>query len=65
MNFEFNEKQQRVIDLCKELSKDFATRAEEHDKNRTAPEENYQKFKERGLFGIAIPESYGGSGIGF
>lgn len=65
MNFEFNEKQKKVIELCKELSKDFATRADEHDKNRTAPEENYQKFKGNGLFGIAIPESYGGLGIGF
>lgn len=65
MNFEFNNKQKKVIELCKELSEDFATRAEEHDKNRTAPTENYEKFLEKGLFGIAIPESYGGLGIGF
>src|SRR5699024_6286103 len=65
MNFEFNEKQKKVIELCKELSKDFATRADEHDKNRTAPEENYQKVKGNRLHGVVILVSYGGLGIGF
>lgn len=65
MDFEFNEQQKRVIELCKELSKDFATRAGEHDKKRTAPVENYEILKEKGLYGIAIPEKYGGLGIGF
>lgn len=65
MNFEFNEKQKATIELCKELARDFATRADGHDRDRSAPEENYKKLQEAGLFGIAIPEEYGGLGLGF
>ncbi|WP_018130317.1 acyl-CoA dehydrogenase family protein [Effusibacillus pohliae] len=65
MDFTFTSKQQEVIELCRELAKDFAKRAGEHDRDRTAPEENYEKLREAGLFGIAIPEKYGGLGIGF
>ncbi|VEF46755.1 short-chain-specific acyl-CoA dehydrogenase [Bacillus freudenreichii] len=65
MNFTFTEEQHRVIDLCKELAKDFRTRATEHDRDRTAPDENYEILKENGLYGISIPKEYGGLGIGF
>ncbi|VEF46758.1 acyl-CoA dehydrogenase [Bacillus freudenreichii] len=65
MNFELNQKQMEVVDLCKVLAKDFSSRADMHDQNRSAPEENYEKLKEAGLFGIAMPEEYGGLGIGF
>jgi len=65
MEFRFTDEQQRVIDLCKELAKDFRTRAAEHDRDRSAPEENYAILREKGLFGIAIPKEYGGLGIGF
>lgn len=65
MNFTFTEKQQQVIDLAKELAVDFRTRAAEHDRDRTAPEENYEILKEKGLYGMSIPEEYGGLGIGF
>jgi alkylation response protein AidB-like acyl-CoA dehydrogenase len=65
VNFEFTDKQKNVIDICRELAKDFSTRANEHDKNRSAPVENYEMFRKKGLYGIAIPEEYGGLGIGF
>jgi len=65
MDFTMNRKQQEVVELARELAKDFATRAGEHDRKRTAPVENYEKLREAGLFGIAIPEKYGGLGIGF
>ncbi|MFD1706254.1 acyl-CoA dehydrogenase family protein [Siminovitchia sediminis] len=65
LDFTFTEEQQKVIDLCKELAKDFRTRAAEHDRDRTAPDENYEILKEKGLYGISIPKEYGGFGIGF
>ncbi|MFD1707865.1 acyl-CoA dehydrogenase family protein [Siminovitchia sediminis] len=65
MNFELNERQKKAVEVCKELAKDFATRADMHDRDRSAPEENYEKIREAGLFGIAMPEEYGGMGIGF
>ncbi|MFC5589766.1 acyl-CoA dehydrogenase family protein [Sporosarcina soli] len=65
MNIELNAEQQRVVNIGKELARDFATRAAEHDRDRSAPEENYEKLKDAGLFGIAIPKEYGGLGVGF
>lgn len=65
MSIQLNEEQKRVANLGKELAKDFATRAAEHDRDRSAPEENYKKLQEAGLFGVAIPKEYGGLGVGF
>jgi isovaleryl-CoA dehydrogenase len=39
--------------------------AEEIDEHERFPEENFRKMAEMGLFGITIPEEYGGSGEGF
>ena len=65
MDFRLNERQQKVVDICAKLSKDFATRASQHDKDRSAPNENYEKLREAGMYGMAIPAEYGGPGIGF
>ena len=65
MDFSLNEKQQKVVDICAELAKDFSTRADQHDMDRSAPTENYEKLREAGLYGMAVPEEYGGLGIGF
>ncbi|QLE02438.1 acyl-CoA dehydrogenase family protein [Galbibacter sp. BG1] len=37
--------------------------AEELDKNENFPDELYRKMGEQGLFGITVPESYGGNGL--
>ena len=65
MDFSLNDRQQKVVDICAELSKDFATRAGQHDRDRSAPNENYEKLREAGMYGMAIPAEYGGPGIGF
>lgn len=65
MDFKLTEEQEKYSNLCAELAQDFATRAGEHDIDRSAPEENYEKLREAGLFGVAIPKEYGGLGIGF
>ena len=56
--------QQRVKELGLELARDFATRAAEHDRERTLPTENFAKLREAGLFGAVIPKELGGLGVG-
>lgn len=65
IDFRLTAKQQEVVEKCKELAKDFAKRASRYDADRLAPEENYNQLREAGLFGMVIPEEYGGLGIGF
>ncbi|HHW37348.1 MAG TPA: acyl-CoA/acyl-ACP dehydrogenase [Bacillales bacterium] len=65
INFELTAEQKKWKEICKELAQDFALRADEHDRNRTSPVENYQKLFEAGLFGLTIPKKYGGLGSGF
>ncbi len=56
--------QERVKELGRELARDFATRAAEHDRERTLPTENFAKLREAGLFGAVIPKELGGLGVG-
>lgn len=65
INFDLTDEQKKWKQVCKELAKDFAERAAEHDRERTSPVENYQKLYEAGLFGLTIPKKYGGLGSGF
>jgi alkylation response protein AidB-like acyl-CoA dehydrogenase len=64
IDFELTQEQQRVKDIGRELAQDFATRARQHDEDRSAPVENYRKLHEAGLFGIALPKEFGGLGVG-
>lgn len=54
----------RVRHLSRELAADFAARASRHDQERSVPRENYALLREAGLYGLAIPEAYGGLGQG-
>jgi alkylation response protein AidB-like acyl-CoA dehydrogenase len=65
MDFSLTEEQKRVQAVCRELTKDFATRAAEHDRNASLPVENYQALCQAGLYGLAIPKELGGLGVGF
>ncbi|SDI38069.1 Acyl-CoA dehydrogenase [Alteribacillus persepolensis] len=65
MDYRLTEEQEKYVNICAELAEDFATRAEQHDRERSAPEENYEILRQKGFYGIAIPKEYGGLGIGF
>ena len=63
MDFWLTEEQQ----MFKSMVRDFATRelepvAAQIDEEERFPAENIQKMAELGLFGVTIPEEYGGSG---
>lgn len=62
MDFQLTPAQQRIKDLCRDLAADFATRAAQHDRDRSLPVENFAKLRDAGLFGIALPEELGGMG---
>lgn len=60
--FELTPEQQKLRALAQELAQDFALRASEHDRDRSAPIENYKKLQEAGLYHLVIPKAYGGGG---
>ncbi len=65
MDFQFNDEQKAVRDLARQVAREkVAPRAAEMDETGLYPEDIFQVFREVGLTGIAIPEEYGGAGMG-
>jgi alkylation response protein AidB-like acyl-CoA dehydrogenase len=65
MNFEFSEE----LTLVRELARDFTDRnvrklSPEIERSHRVPRELLEQMAELGLMGVAIPEEYGGSGLG-
>ncbi|HKA55555.1 MAG TPA: acyl-CoA dehydrogenase family protein [Candidatus Binatia bacterium] len=64
MHFSLTPDQLRIQSLCRDLATDFATRAASHDRDASAPVENYEALRQAGLFGLTIPKELGGWGAG-
>ena len=56
------ERTQRLLDLTARLADDFATRADEHDRDNTFPFENFDALKEARYTALPIAEELGGLG---
>ncbi len=56
------ERTERLLALAGELADDFATRADEHDRENTFPFENFEKLKSTGYITLPVPEELGGLG---
>lgn len=66
MVFKLTDEQQMVKQMvCEFAEKDVAPRAVETDRTGQLPMEFIDKMKQMGLFGIVIPEEYGGGGGSF
>jgi alkylation response protein AidB-like acyl-CoA dehydrogenase len=65
MDFALTPDQVRIRDLCRALAEDFAGRAEEHDRDATSPLKDYEALRDAGLYGLVVPEEFGGWGAGF
>ena len=66
MDFTLNDDQKMILELVDEVSeKEFAPRADEVSAKGEFPAENIKKLTELDLFGITIPEEYGGLGMDY
>ena len=66
MDFELPEMHQMLGDTVRKFAEsEIAPVARELDKNETFPEELTRKMGELGLFGILVPEAYGGHGLDY
>ena len=62
MFLDLTDDQQRIIALAKDLAREFAPRAEQHDREGSFPFENVARLKETGYTTITTPREYGGWG---
>lgn len=66
MDFRPSDDQKMILELVDEVSeKEFAPRADEISAKGEFPAENIRKLAELNLFGITIPEKYGGLGMDY
>jgi len=66
VDFTLNDDQKMILELVDEVSdKEFAPRADEVSAKGEFPAENIKKLAELDLFGITIPEKYGGLGMDY
>lgn len=66
MDFDFTEEQKMLkVTVARFVDNDVIPLAAEIDEEERFPEENFRAMAEMGLFGISIPEEYGGSGSDF
>jgi isovaleryl-CoA dehydrogenase len=66
MNFELTEEQEMLkVTVARFVDNDVIPLAAEIDEDERFPEENFRAMAQMGLFGITIPEEYGGSGSDF
>lgn len=64
MDFALTSEHVRIQTIARKLAADFATRAAEHDRDASAPLENYAALQKAGFFGLTVPKEFGGWGAG-
>lgn len=65
MDFQLSEEQRLIQETARRIAKDrIAPRAAEVDETGEYPHDIFEAFRDVGLLGLTIPESYGGSGVG-
>jgi alkylation response protein AidB-like acyl-CoA dehydrogenase len=65
MDFSFTQEQQEIFDAVAEICADFKARARETNAAGHFPWDNLRTMAECDLFGIPVPEQWGGMGLGF
>ncbi|MCE5216654.1 acyl-CoA dehydrogenase family protein [bacterium] len=65
MDFAFTEEQQEIFDAVAEICKDFKATSRQVDESGEYPWANIQVMRDCDLFGIPVPEEYGGMGMGY
>ncbi len=62
MYFDLDDHSRKLSELGATLAADFATRAAEHDLDRSTATENLARLREAGLYSVALPIELGGQG---
>ena len=62
MFLDLTSEQERIIALAKDLAKEFAPQAEQHDREGSFPFEHITRLKETGYTTMTTPQEYGGWG---
>lgn len=60
---ELNERQVTLVERAARLSDDFATRAEQHDREGSFPYENFEAMHESGYMKQCLPAAFGGEDV--
>ena len=64
MFFDLNDDQKRLLERCRAMAADFATRAGDHDREASHPSENYDRLRAEGFLALNIAKKWGGAGVG-
>jgi alkylation response protein AidB-like acyl-CoA dehydrogenase len=64
MEFQISDAQRELQQRARRLADDFATRAAEHDREASDPVENYAALRDAGFYGLNVPTTMGGAGVG-
>ncbi len=65
MDFTLDEELTMVRDMAREFAEqELAPRAAKHDRQESIDREVYERMTELGLWGLTVPEEFGGSGLG-
>lgn len=65
MDFQLTEQQTLIRDMARSFAEsELAPRAAKMDKQSHIDADIFEKLKELGLWGLTVPETYGGSGLG-
>ena len=54
---------ERMVELAEQHAADFATRAEQHDRDNSYVAENFDLMKKSGFLAAAAPTQFGGLGV--
>ena len=66
MDFELSEEQKMLKEtMARFVDRQIIPLAPEIDEQERFPEENFRAMADMGLFGMSIPEEYGGGGTDF
>jgi alkylation response protein AidB-like acyl-CoA dehydrogenase len=66
MNFEQNENQKMIADMCRDFAeKHIRPSIMEWDEAQTFPVPLFKEMGKLGLMGILVPQEYGGAGLGY
>ena len=65
MDFELNEELTLVRDMARDFAEgELSSRATQHDRQGFIDRDVFAKMSDLGLWGLTIPETYGGAGMG-